>query len=121
MWFKHRAWIPVAWVLSVGNLLGALFAARMMPPTGPWHPAMHLALAVGFAIGARYLMARRRAGTLDDQLQQTLDQNEQLQQTLDAMQQRMYELEERVDFAERMLATQRDADRLGASPREPRP
>ena len=120
MWFKHRAWIPVAWALSVANLLGALVAMRMTP-TGPWHAATHLALAAGFALGARHLMARRRAGTLDDQLQQTLDQNEQLQQTLDAMQQRMYELEERVDFAERMLATQRDADRLGASPRDLRP
>jgi hypothetical protein len=120
MWFKHRAWIPVAWVLSVGNLFGALFAMRMTP-VAPWHPALHLALAVGFAVGARHLMARRRAGTLDEQLQQTLDQNEQLQQTLDAVQQRVYELEERVDFAERLLATQRDADRLGASPRDPRP
>jgi uncharacterized protein YlxW (UPF0749 family) len=120
MWFKHPAWIPVAWVLSVGNLLGALVAMRMTM-TGPWHAATHLALAFGFAVGARHLMARRRVGTLDDQLQQTLDQNEQLQQTLDALQQRVYELEERVDFSERLLATQRDADRLGASPRDPRP
>jgi hypothetical protein len=119
MWFKHRAWIPVAWVLSVANLFGALFAMRITP-AGPWHAATHLALAAGFAIGARHLMARRRVGTLDEQLQQTLDQNEQLQQTLDAMQQRMYELEERVDFAERLLATQRDADRLGAPSRDPR-
>jgi hypothetical protein len=120
MWFKHRAWIPVAWVLAVGNLFGALVAMRMTP-TGPWHAATHLALAAGFALGARHLMARRRAGTLDEQLQLTLDQNEELQQTLDSLQQRIYELEERVDFSERLLATQRDADRLGASPRDPRP
>jgi len=106
VWFKHRAWIPVAWLLSVGNLLGALVALRMVP-TGPWHAATHLALAAGFAVGARHLMARRRAGTLDDQLQQTLDQNEQLQQTIDGLQARLYELEERVDFAERLITTQR--------------
>jgi uncharacterized protein YlxW (UPF0749 family) len=120
MWFKHRAWIPVAWLLAVGNVLGALVAMRMVP-TGSWHAATHLALAAGFALGARQLMTRRREGTLDDQLQQTLDQNEQLQQTLDSLQQRVYELEERVDFSERLLATQRDADRLDASPRDPRP
>jgi hypothetical protein len=34
------------------------------------------------------------------------------------MQQRLYELEERVDFTERMLATQRDTDRLDAPRRD---
>jgi predicted nuclease with TOPRIM domain len=32
---------------------------------------------------------------------------------LDQLRQRMNELEERLDFAERMLASQRDAQRLG--------
>lgn len=117
MWFKHRAWIPVAWVLSVVNLGAALFAMRMIP-TGPVHAGAHLALAIGLAFGARHLTARRRAGSMDDQLQQTLEHNEQLQQTIDGMQQRLYELEERVDFTERMLATQRDADRLEAPRRD---
>jgi HAMP domain-containing protein len=35
-----------------------------------------------------------------------------LRQSLDAMQGRVSELEERVDFTERLLATQREADRL---------
>jgi hypothetical protein len=35
----------------------------------------------------------------------------ELREALDAMQQRVTELEERVDFAERLLAKQRDADR----------
>jgi hypothetical protein len=34
-------------------------------------------------------------------------------QSLDAMQHRVSELEERVDFAERLLAKQRDSGRLG--------
>lgn len=37
-----------------------------------------------------------------------------LRQNLEATQNRVAELEERVDFAERLLAKQRDADRLGA-------
>jgi hypothetical protein len=38
----------------------------------------------------------------------------ELRQNLDAMQTRVTELEERVDFTERLLAKQRDTDRLGA-------
>ena len=37
-----------------------------------------------------------------------------LRQHLEAMQSRVAELEERVDFTERLLAKQRDTDRLGA-------
>jgi hypothetical protein len=37
----------------------------------------------------------------------------QLREALDAMQNRLAELEERVDFTERLLAKNRDADRLG--------
>jgi hypothetical protein len=40
----------------------------------------------------------------------------ELRQELDAMQQRVGELEERVDFAERLLAKQRESDRLGSPP-----
>jgi uncharacterized protein YoxC len=36
----------------------------------------------------------------------------EVRQTLEAMQNRIGELEERLDFTERLLATQRDADRL---------
>lgn len=38
----------------------------------------------------------------------------ELRQDLEAMQTRVSELEERVDFAERLLAKQREADRLGS-------
>ncbi len=37
----------------------------------------------------------------------------ELRQALDKMQSRMGELEERLDFTERLLAQHRDADRLG--------
>jgi uncharacterized protein YlxW (UPF0749 family) len=38
----------------------------------------------------------------------------ELRQSLEAMQNRVTELEERVDFAERLLTKQREADRLGS-------
>jgi hypothetical protein len=40
----------------------------------------------------------------------------ELRQAVDAMQNRLGELEERVDFTERLLAKYREADRLGAPP-----
>lgn len=40
----------------------------------------------------------------------------ELRQALDAMQNRLGELEERVDFTERLLAKNRETDRLGPPP-----
>jgi hypothetical protein len=113
MWFKHRAWIPVAWLLSLVNLVSVWFAAR---PAEPAHATLHAVLAAAFAVGAQRLTARQRTAMGDD-LQQALDDNERLQQTLEAMQPRMEELEERVDFAERLLATQRESEPRDAPPR----
>ncbi len=111
MWFKHRAWIPVAWLLSLANLVSVWFAAR---PAEPWHATIHALLAVLFALGARRLMARQRAGAPDEHAPQTIDQAEHSQRTLDGMQAHLQELEERVDFAERLLAKHRDSDRSDA-------
>lgn len=56
MWFKHRAWIPIAWFLSVVNVLAVWFAAQ---PGEPWHATTHALLGVLFAVGAQRLLARR--------------------------------------------------------------
>ena len=58
MWFKHRAWIPIAWLLSLGNVVAAWFAAL---PAEPWHATTHALLAVFFGVGAERLAARQRA------------------------------------------------------------
>ena len=114
MWFKHRAWIPVAWLLSLGNLAAVWFAAQ---PAEPWHATTHALLAGLFALGGRHLMFRHRTHALNEHLQEAIDQNEDLLHTFEDMQPRMHELEERVDFAERLLTKYRDADRLDAPPR----
>ena len=57
MWFKHRAWIPIAWLLSLGNVVATWFAAQ---PAEPWHATTHALLAVLFGLGAERLAARRR-------------------------------------------------------------
>jgi hypothetical protein len=66
-----------------------------------------IAIQVGRAISGRYRMPRHGSQESDSDIAE-------LQRNLEAMQHRVAELEERVDFAERLLAKQRDADRLGA-------
>lgn len=73
MWFKHRAWIPIAWLLSLVNVVATWFAAQ---PAEPWHATIHALLAVVFAVGAQRLSARQRPTTDQrrfDQLQQSVD------------------------------------------------
>lgn len=106
MRFKHRAWIPIAWSLSVINVGAVWFAAL---PAEPTHATIHALLAVGFALGARRLTARGHGALPNEDLQQALDQNEQMQQTIEL-------LEERVDFAERLVAQQKDASRQPLQP-----
>ena len=107
MWFKHRAWIPVAWGLSFINVIAVWFAAR---PAEPTHATVHALLAVGLALGAQRLKARRQSTGPSEDLRLALDHNEQLQQTIDSMQDQVRELEERVDFADRLLMQRRDSE-----------
>jgi hypothetical protein len=58
VWFKHRAWIPIAWVLSAANVGAVWFAAL---PAEPAHATAHAALAVLFGVAAQRLAARRQA------------------------------------------------------------
>jgi len=57
VWFKHRAWIPIAWLLSVLNVAAVWFAAR---PGEAWHATTHALLALLLGVGAQWLNARRR-------------------------------------------------------------
>lgn len=112
MRFQNRGWIPVAWLASAVNLGAVWFAAA---PGEPMHATLHAALAVGFGLGARHLRHRHRALRQDQHLQEALDQNAYLEETIETMQTRVRELEERVDFAERLLANQRHAPPLMAT------
>jgi len=66
-----------------------------------------IAIQVGRAISWRARNAGRGSQASDTEVNE-------LRQNLDAMQNRVAELEERVDFAERLLAKQREGDRLGS-------
>jgi hypothetical protein len=76
-----------------------------------------IAIQVGRAISGRHGLSRwgrwgrsGRAGR--EELGSDADVDE-LRQSLETMQHRVAELEERVDFAERLLAKHRESDRLG--------
>jgi hypothetical protein len=60
VWFKHRAWIAVAGVLSLANVVAIWFAAQ---PGEAWHATTHGLLAVLFGLGAQHL-ARRQQSTI---------------------------------------------------------
>jgi hypothetical protein len=63
VWFKHRAWIPIAGFLSVANIVAVWFAAQ---PAEPWHATTHGLLAVLFGVGAQRLAARHQGSRYDD-------------------------------------------------------
>lgn len=112
MWFKHRAWIPVAWSLSILNIGAVWFAAR---PGETWHATAHAFLAVLFALGARRLAARRQTELPGEDLKRALDDNERLQLTVDGLEAQLTGLQERVEFAERLVLQQKSPDRQGGA------
>src|SRR6267143_1519302 len=98
MWFRHRAWIPIAWVLSLVNIGGVWFAATQGEPL---HVTVHAVLAVAFALGAQRLYARQRPEHRSRVVNptdqgQTLEDVEARLGELEQLKQRMTDLEERV-------------------------
>ncbi|HEX4600515.1 MAG TPA: hypothetical protein VH116_03900 [Gemmatimonadales bacterium] len=109
MWFKSPIWIPIAWVLSFANGIFVFTVGNGQPA----HAAGHALLAILFAFGAQRLSARRGREPLTSEERQTLADLETRLGALTDLQRRVAELEERVDFAERVLAQQREGQRLG--------
>jgi hypothetical protein len=94
MTFKPAIWYPIAVVLSVLNVVGVWFAA---PPAEPWHATIHAGLAVALGLWAQ----RLRQGPGGSELQAGL---EALEVEVSTLRQELSETQERLDFAERMLA-----------------
>lgn len=113
MWFKNRAWIPTAWVLSGLNIAAAYFAAG---DAEPLHATAHALLAVAFALGAQRLQARLGASaTIDASTAERLQELEARVAEFDKLpdvQARLAELEERLDFTERALVNVRERGQL---------
>ena len=100
VWFKHRAWIPVAWLVSIANVGAVWFAAL---PAEPWHATIHALLAVLFGVGAERLMARQRPSShaqaaIDD------DRERRLEQAIDAIAVELERVGEGQRFVTKLLA-----------------
>ena len=102
MTFKPVIWYPIAVVLSVINLAGVGFAARQAEP---WHAAIHAALALAFGLWAQRLRQGHGGGELPARL-------EALEAEMSKLRPELSEMQERLDFAERLLAQGPEARRV---------
>jgi hypothetical protein len=107
---KTRFWNAVLVLLSAVNLASVWFAAR---PGEPWHATIHAALALAFGLWAQGRMrlgeARLRAGALDKGSGVEIPA---LQDEMGQVRRELGEVQERLDFAERLLSQAREGDRL---------
>ncbi len=108
MAFKSRMWFPIAVVLAVANVVATGFAAAAAEPV---HAATHAGLAVAFAVWAQYL--RRRIGSSESEAQiDVLDAVDRLDAEVNKLRLEVGEMQERLDFAERLLAKGREGPRV---------
>jgi hypothetical protein len=107
MTFKSPIWRPISVVLSALNLVAVGFAAAQAEA---WHAGVHAALALGFGLWAQRLLRGGPAEGTSELLQGGL---ESLEAEVNRLTQDVGELQERVDFTERVLAQQAEARRLG--------
>jgi len=102
MTFKAKIWQPIAVVLSAVNLVAVGFAAGAAEP---YHSAVHAALALGFGLWAQRLRGRLQSKDEPGELQAGL---EELQFEVSNLRSDLSELQERLDFTERVLAQPRE-------------
>jgi len=103
MTFKPALWQPIAVVLSVANLVAAGFA---MGSAEPWHAGVHAALALTFGLWAQRLRQGPGGGELQPRL-------EALEFEVGNLRRELSEAQERLDFAERVLAQRPEPPRVG--------
>ena len=111
--FKPAVWHPIAVGLSVLNFAAAGYAVAL---TEPWHAAAHVAAAFAFGLWARRLRLGPGEGAvagLKEQLERHAVALEDTQTTLADQSTQLAELQERMDFTERLLAQARDRQALG--------
>jgi hypothetical protein len=105
VYFNPRIWRPIAIVLSLFNLGGLVLA---LGAGEPGHAMGHVILGVGLAVWARRLGASAR-DSIGDSIggSERHAQLEGLENEVDQLRRELTETQERLDFAERMLAQRR--------------
>jgi len=104
MTFKPALWFPIAIVLSAINLAAVGFAAASAEP---WHASIHAGLALGFGVWAQ----RLRRGPPD--ASELPARFEALEVEVANVRRELSEAQERLDFAERVLAQGPESRRVG--------
>jgi HPt (histidine-containing phosphotransfer) domain-containing protein len=105
MRFNPRIWTPIAQVLAAINVAAVYFAAR---DTEPVHALAHAALGAACMLWAERLRARATRALYEAEMAQA----ELMPGEMDHVHDELAELQERLDFAERMLAQRRGTDRV---------
>jgi hypothetical protein len=111
MTFKAPFWRPAAFVLTGVNLVGVGFAAGAAEP---WHAGVHAVLALAFWSWAQRLRQRREESGRFPQV-------EALELEMGDLRRELGEVQERLDFTERMLAQRSDARGLDPAHTRARP
>jgi len=107
---KTRFWNSVLVLLSAGNLVSVWFAAR---PGEPWHATIHAALALAFGLWAQGRMRLEEPRLGADALDKGSEvEIAALRDEAGEVRRELGEVQERLDFAERLLSQAREADRL---------
>jgi hypothetical protein len=107
MTFKPSVWRPIAAVLSVANLVAVGFAAG---GAEPWHATVHAGLALAFGAWAQRLGRTPPPAEPQARL-------EELEAEMDQLRGELAEAQERLDFAERVLARESSPRRPDDQPR----
>ncbi len=108
MTFKPAIWSPIAIVLSAVNLVGVGLAAG---EAEPWHAGIHAALGLAFGLWAQRLRQRSSGGEVQAPFD-ALEAVEALEVEVSKLRQEIGETQERLDFAERVLAQGSEARRM---------
>jgi hypothetical protein len=105
MTFKPAIWQPIAVVLSFINLVAVGFAVG---EAEPWHAGIHAALGLAFGLWAQRLrQGPAGGGELEARF-------EALEFEVSDLRRELSETQERLDFAERLLAQGQESRRLDA-------
>ena len=106
MTFKPKFWFPASIALSAVNLAAVAQAAYTAEP---WHATTHAGLALAFGLWARHLGQQRKApAQVGPQAE-----FEALEADVSQLRQELSEVQERLDFTERVLAQGAEIRRVG--------
>jgi hypothetical protein len=112
MTFKPSVWRPIATVLTVVNVIAVGPAAGAAEP---WHASIHAALALAFGWWAVRMSGQLQAGRLAGQPlgAEIEDRLAALENETGNLRRELGEAQERLDFAERVLAQSAEQRRVG--------